>query len=360
MSVSSTTNKIIYTGSGTTGPFDFDFVIYLASDLVVEKYTIATGATTTLTITTDYTVTIDPDGTGYVTAVAAVTSAYKLIIRRVLPLTQEIDYVEGDKFPAETHEEGLDRSRMVDQQLQEQIDRAVLQNPTVSTQITLPGAVEGSLLGWEGGTIVNKTASDLSAVVKATQAVAEAGIDDTTYMTPLQVKNEVQKSGAISIPVENLPVGTTANKIVQLDSNAKLPAVDGSLLTGISIPVKATGAEIDTGTDDAKFVTPKAIANSTIVKVGLGSSVDKTSSYGAQQATTDGYVEVYGIVNGGQHIKGYTDGNADPVLQKHEIYSGDAAYNVRGSFTMIVKKGNYWKVVSTGNVSSVLWTPIGN
>lgn len=33
-----------------------------------------------------------------------------------------------------------------------------------------------------------------------------------------------------------LDVGTTANKIVQLDANAKIPAVDGSLLTALTIP----------------------------------------------------------------------------------------------------------------------------
>jgi len=33
-------------------------------------------------------------------------------------------------------------------------------------------------------------------------------------------------------------------------------------------PVKATGAEITTGTDDAKFVTPKALADATVGKFG--------------------------------------------------------------------------------------------
>ena len=28
-------------------------------------------------------------------------------------------------------------------------------------------------------------------------------------------------------------VGTSANKLIQLDSNGKIPAVDGSLLTGL-------------------------------------------------------------------------------------------------------------------------------
>jgi hypothetical protein len=39
---------------------------------------------------------------------------------------------------------------------------------------------------------------------KATQAQAEAATDDAAYMTALQVKNEVQKDGAVSIPSGNI------------------------------------------------------------------------------------------------------------------------------------------------------------
>jgi hypothetical protein len=325
MSVSSTTNKIIYTGSGTTGPFDFDFRIFESSDLVVEKYTIATGATTTLTITTDYTVTIDPDDTGYVTTIVAVTSAYKLIIRRVLPLTQEIDYVEGDKFPAETHEEGLDRSRMVDQQLQEQIDRAVLQNPTVSTQITLPGAVTGEALVWASdGTLEN---SDLtgpqgpqgetgpagadgvfSAI--ASEAEAQAGSENTKGMTPLR----------------------TAQAITALQA---------------ATPVKATGAEINTGTNDDKFATPKAIKDSNILKTGLGSwaTIDLGTVY---QAATDGFVTAWFVGNPATLV-GRTDGSNPPVGIRQFAKSIASAHN---SISFPVRKGDYYLLDKDGSTTT--------
>ncbi len=41
-------------------------------------------------------------------------------------------------------------------------------------------------------------------------------------------------------------------------------------ISSADLPVKATGAEIDTGTDDAKFVTAKAIADSASVGGGSG------------------------------------------------------------------------------------------
>jgi hypothetical protein len=43
------------------------------------------------------------------------------------------------------------------------------------------------------------------------------------------------------IPAANLPVGTTANKIVQLDASAKIPALDGSQITALVATNIATG-----------------------------------------------------------------------------------------------------------------------
>jgi hypothetical protein len=38
---------------------------------------------------------------------------------------QAIDYIANDPFPAETHEEGLDRSVILAQELQEEVDRSI-------------------------------------------------------------------------------------------------------------------------------------------------------------------------------------------------------------------------------------------
>ena len=56
-----------------------------------------------------------------VTAPAAGTT---LVIRRNTALTQETDYVANDPFPAETHEDALDKLNMQTQELQEQLDRS--------------------------------------------------------------------------------------------------------------------------------------------------------------------------------------------------------------------------------------------
>ena len=74
-------------------------------------------------------------------------------------------------------------------------------------------------------------------------------------------------------------VGTTANDIVQLNAQSKLPAVDGSLLTNISASVALDG--LGTGTGDATLATAGDITidaqanDSDIILKGTDGSVDK-------------------------------------------------------------------------------------
>ena len=75
---------------------------------------------------------------------------------------------------------------------------------------------------------------------------------------------------------------------------------DGNILYDgdVTVPVKATGAELDTGTDDAKFATAKAIADSkisyidgveTLTNKRITSRVGTTASSGTPTINTDTY-----------------------------------------------------------------------
>jgi hypothetical protein len=56
--------------------------------------------------------------------VAAPASGVTVLIRRNMALTQSTDYVANDPFPAESHEDALDRLTFIAQQLQEEVDRS--------------------------------------------------------------------------------------------------------------------------------------------------------------------------------------------------------------------------------------------
>jgi hypothetical protein len=142
MTISSTTVKNSYSGNGTLDTFNYTFRIFADSDLQVIIRD-ASATETVKTLTTHYTVTgagSASGGTIVFTAGNIPTATETVVIRRALPQTQSIDYIANDPFPAESHEEGLDRSMMAIQQLQEEIDRSIKlsrTNTMNSTEFTI-------------------------------------------------------------------------------------------------------------------------------------------------------------------------------------------------------------------------------
>jgi hypothetical protein len=67
------------------------------------------------------------------------------VIRRVISATQEVDYLSGDTFPAETHERALDRLTMLAQQNEASIARALVFPTSESTSGVLPTVTERAL-----------------------------------------------------------------------------------------------------------------------------------------------------------------------------------------------------------------------
>jgi hypothetical protein len=118
MTVSSSTSSVSYSGNGSTTVFAYTFKIFEDSDLVVVEKNVNTGVETTKTLTTDYTVSgAGNDSGGNVTFVTAPASGITVTISRSLPLTQETNYVENDPFPAQAHEDALDKLTMLVQQV---------------------------------------------------------------------------------------------------------------------------------------------------------------------------------------------------------------------------------------------------
>ena len=142
MTVSSTTVKNSYSGNGSTTQFAYGFKIFADSDLIVIIRS-STGTETVKTLTTHYTVAGAGDASGgSITFTSGNTpaSGETVVIIREVPQTQAIDYIANDPFPAESHEEGLDRATMTTQQVQEELDRSIKlsrTNTMTSTEFTV-------------------------------------------------------------------------------------------------------------------------------------------------------------------------------------------------------------------------------
>jgi hypothetical protein len=190
MTVSTTIIKNFHNGNGSATNFAYQFRILEDTDLLVIIRTNSTGAETTKTLSTHYTVAGAGDASGgsiTFTAGNIPASGETVVIRRNVPQTQAIDYIANDPFPAETHEEGLDRGTMVAQQVAEESDRSIKlsrTNTMTSTEFTV-GATDRA----------NKVlAFDSSGEISVTQELGTFKGSDTTTTTAAYVQRDIIKS----------------------------------------------------------------------------------------------------------------------------------------------------------------------
>lgn len=130
MSVTNTPRKAgPYTGNNTDVQYTFGFKVFADSDLVVTRAVIATGAESTLVLTTDYSVTLnadqDNDPGGYITLTTALASTYTLTLTSAVPDTQPAVFTNlGGFFPAVLNN-ALDRLTILVQQISEKVNRSL-------------------------------------------------------------------------------------------------------------------------------------------------------------------------------------------------------------------------------------------
>ncbi len=189
MTVSSTTVKNSYSGNGSTTQFAYGYKIFADSDLIVIIRS-AAGTETVKTLTTHYTVAGAGDASGgSITFTSGNTpaSGETVVIIREVPQTQAIDYIANDPFPAESHEEGLDRATMTTQQVQEEVDRSIKlsrTNTMTSTEFTV-GATDRA----------NKIlAFDSSGEISVTQELGTYKGTDATVTTEAYNVRDIIKS----------------------------------------------------------------------------------------------------------------------------------------------------------------------
>jgi hypothetical protein len=132
--INNVTRRVVYAAS-TTGPYNFTFEILAAGDIAVYR------DDTLLVLTTDYTVTINANGTGFVTLTATPTGATQIAIVGNRTISRTTDFVTGGDFFANTLNDELDQQTIFAQQNAEGLGRALQAPQTDPTTInmTLPG-----------------------------------------------------------------------------------------------------------------------------------------------------------------------------------------------------------------------------
>jgi hypothetical protein len=248
MTVSTTIIKNFHNGNASTTNFAYQFRILEDTDLLVIIRTNSTGAEATKTLSTHYTVAGAGDASGgsiTFTVGNIPASGETVVIRRNVPQTQAIDYIANDPFPAETHEEGLDRSTMVAQQVAEESNRSIKlsrTNTMTSTEFTV-GATDRA----------NKIlAFDSAGEISVTQELGTFKGSDTTTTTAAYLQRDIIKSTTagqlnnVYICVADSIIGDT---LTDTDHFALL--VDAYSAASSATAAAASAVEAQSSEDDA-------------------------------------------------------------------------------------------------------------
>jgi len=265
MTVSSTTVKNSYSGNGSTTEFAYTFKILVNSDLQVIIRS-STGTETTKTITTHYTVAGAGDASGgsiTFTSGNIPASGETVVVRRNVPQTQAIDYIANDPFPAETHEEGLDRAAMVAQQLSEEADRSIKlsrTNTMNSTEFSVGATDRASkVLGFDANgelTVTQELGTNRGNWSSGTDYSARDLVKDTSTNNIFLVNTAHTSSGS-------QPLTTNANSakydlIVDAASATSSAATATAQATIATTKAGEAATSASTATTQANTATTKA------------------------------------------------------------------------------------------------------
>jgi hypothetical protein len=139
--ISDVTRRVVYTGSAGVGPYSFTFEVLANTDIQVYKNT------TLLTLTTNYTVTINANGTGSVTLVVAATGADTITIVGDRAIQRATDFVTGGDLFANTLNDEFDSLVIFAQQVDEKADRGLKAPVTDPTDVNMVLPVKASRKG---------------------------------------------------------------------------------------------------------------------------------------------------------------------------------------------------------------------
>jgi hypothetical protein len=194
MTVSSLSVKNSYNGDNSTTSFAYTFPIHSTSELKVILRA-ANGIETVQTITTHYSIVDNGAAGGQVNFVTAPATGVAVVLLRDTNLTQETDYISNDPFPAETHEAALDKLTLQQQELQEELNRALKisrSNDITSSEIVQTATARaGKLLGFDSNGDLD-TSLDASSI--ATNATAAA--NSATAAAASEAAAETAKTAA--------------------------------------------------------------------------------------------------------------------------------------------------------------------
>jgi hypothetical protein len=303
--INAVTRRVVYSGSAGTGPYAFSFEVLVSSDIVVYFNS------TSLTLTTDYTVTINANGTGSVTIVtgtnvpATPDANDTIIIVGARDIERTTDFVTAGDLLAASLNEQLDGLTIFDQQIAEEQKRSLMApvydpahaDDGGTLDMTLPAKANrlGKYLAFNattGNPEAGPSTTDVTTLAAVTSDIATlADIEDGTDAT-----DAIQTVAGISANVTTV-AGISANVTTVAGNTSNINAVaadatdigtvagissDVTTVAGISSDVTTVAAD---GTDigavagiSANVTTVAGISSDVTTVAGISGDVSSVAA----------------------------------------------------------------------------------
>ena len=224
--INAVTRRVVYDGSSGLGPYAFNFEILDQDDINVYFNE------TLLTITTDYTVTINANGKGSVTIVtggsvpSTPVAADQITIIGARDIERTTDFVTAGDLRAAALNEQLDALTIFDQQISERVDRSI-QFPSyepAGLNYTVPDVDDrkGNYLAFDNNGELTSTAGTTSDIIVST--FGGTLIDDVNASAARTTLGLGSVATLSSIPTANITDAnvTTAKIADNAVTNAKM------------------------------------------------------------------------------------------------------------------------------------------
>tara|TARA_R100000388_G_scaffold13238_1_gene10965 strand:- start:1370 stop:4261 length:2892 start_codon:yes stop_codon:yes gene_type:complete len=297
MTVSTTTSKASASANGTQHSFAYGFKIFADADLQVIVRA-ADGTETLKTLNTHYIVTNAGSSSGgnvlfkfntgtssdahFSSTDQRPQSGETVVIKRELTLTQGTDYVANDPFPAESHEDALDRLTFITQQQQEELDR------TIKASVT--NTISGAEFALSATDRANKVmAFDGSGDLSVTQELGTFK-GNWAASTDYVVRDIVKDSGTNNIFIVNTAHTSSGSLPLTTNTNsAKYDLiVDAATATTAQTAAASSASAASTSASTATTKASEAATSATNAATSASTATTKASeaSTSASNAST--------------------------------------------------------------------------
>jgi len=385
IAINPVTRRVQFTGNTGLGPFAFTFNILADADIAVYKNT------TLLTLTTDYTVSTNVNGTGSITLTGS-GNGTALIASDVLTiiggrnLERTTDFVTAGDLLASSLNEQLDSLVIMAQQLDEKMTRSFKVNPgDVFTDLEMPllDDRKGKYLAFNsttGDPEAGPDETDVTALAAITSDIATlADIEDGTdatdaIQTVAGISSNVTTVAGISSNVTTVAgissdvtavasdatdIGTVATNIASVNTNATNIASINTNATNITDIQNAStnaatattkAAEAATSASNAATSETNAATSATNAATSASAAAASQTAAAASAASAasafDNFDDTY---LGSKTSDPTTDNDGDP------LNAGDLYFNSTANEMRVYDGANWIAATSAGTASLILY-----